>query len=142
MVCPRSRRSWLTCWTRHPDRWLPTDAAAASSSSAELARRGSVPSDLQNKRPSSGYGPTHFPPLHPSAPLGLGPSLTPTTSLTDALSAATKSVSPITTAVLPVTSKAADQVALMRKLEESQEFSDNWDDDFAEGISLTKLNSR
>ena len=33
-----------------------------------------------------------------------------------------------------------DQVALMRKMEESQEFSDNWDDDFADGISLTKLN--
>ena len=30
----------------------------------------------------------------------------------------------------------------MRKMEESQEFSDNWDDDFADGISLTKLSGQ
>jgi len=89
----------------------------------------------------------------PSAPgAGIVPInlVTPSSSLTAALSAATKSNSPIAGAALPVglggaglgggnKTNVVDQVALMRKMEESQEFSDNWDDDFADGISLTKL---
>lgn len=56
-------------------------------------------------------------------------------SFADGLAGASKSTSPLILPSPPV----KDPAALLRQMEESQEFSDNWDEDFEEEPLLSKL---